>query len=332
MRREFYAGKLTHKQAREFLEFLESKEAEEVLSTEIIKYWCDTIKEGDVSLSNNELWTKINLSKNTHRIPGLQKKPLTRKLGSTTWLRAAVVVFVLGLTALFYIQSQNEEDKSLDLVEQEIFITNSNQQGEKTKVTLKDGSVVYLNSKSSITYPENFKENRAIQLLGEAFFEVVKDPDHPFTVEANGIVTTALGTSFNISTFKENQQVAVTLLTGKVKLNQVGKEPFIELNPGEESLLSIDFPEMEKYKVKASDKILWTKGILKFDEATLTEMVEILERWYGVSIKINGQPQALNASGVFDNQESLRNVLNVMSKTLEFEFVIDDQQITLNFN
>lgn len=331
MRREFYEGKLSRKQAKEFLEFLESKEAEDALSDEIIQYWSNTIKEREVSLANNELWKKINVTKSAYTVPGLQKASIIRRFSGSTWLRAAVVFFMLGLTALFYVQSRVGEDKSSESVAQEIFITNSNQQGEKTKVTLEDGSVVYLNSKSSITYPVNFKNNRTIKLTGEAFFEVIRDPEHPFKVEANGIITTALGTSFNISTFQENQRVAVTLLTGKVKLNQIGKEPFIELNPGEESLLSTDYPEMEKYKVKAEDKVLWTKGILKFDEATFSEMVEILERWYGVDIKVNGQPQALNASGVFDNQESLRNVLNVMSQTLEFEFVIEDQQVTLNF-
>lgn len=332
MRREFYEGKLSQKKAKEFLEFLESKEAEEILSDEIIQHWSDTIKEGDISAYDNQLWKKINSKKESYSIPNLKQESKSRKITSLSWLRAAVVFFVLGLASLYYIQGRQANEQNSMMADVEEFITNSNKQGEKTKITLEDGSLVYLNSQSSITYPKNFRTNRSIQLDGEAYFEVVKDPQHPFAVEAKGIITTALGTSFNISTFNENQQVAVTLLTGKVKLNQLGQEPFIELNPGEESLLSTEIPKMEKYKVKAANKVLWTKGILQFDEATFNEMVEILERWYGVNIKVNGQPQALNASGVFDNQESLRNVLNVMSKTLEFEFAIDDQEITLNFN
>ncbi|WPR76047.1 FecR family protein [Algoriphagus sp. NG3] len=330
--REFYKGKLSESQAKEFLEFLESKEAEDLLSTEIIQLWSDTIKEGDLSIDTHGLWKKINQKRDIYTVPVRDKEPKIKKVASLTWLRAAVVFVILGLAALFYMQIRQEKDHSFELALEDAIITNSNELGEKTKVTLEDGSVVYLNSQSSITYPKNFKNNRSIQLEGEAFFEVVKDPDHPFVVDAKGIVTTALGTSFNISTFNKDQKVAVTLLTGKVKLNQSGKETYIELNPGEESLLSTDLPEMRKYKVKSADKILWTQGILHFDEAALDEMVEILQRWYGVTIRVNGQPQALNASGVFDNQESLRNVLNVMSKTLEFEFVMDDQEITLNFN
>lgn len=332
IRREFYEGKLSRTQAKDFLEFLESQQAENVLSAEIIRFWSSKIKEGNHAFDNNELWEKINRKKDSYPRPFMPKEPKFRKISRLAWLKAAVVFLVLGLTSVFFIQSRQEKDQNETQGFHDVFITNTNPKGKKTKVMLEDGSVVYLNSQSSITYPENFKSDRTIKLDGEAYFEVVKDPEHPFEVEANGILTTALGTSFNISTFNENQQVAVTLLTGKVKLNQHGKDAYIELNPGEESLLSPDSPQMEKHQVSAADRILWIEGILKFDEATLDEMVEILERWYGVAITVNRHPKALRASGVFDNQESLRNVLNVMSKTLEFEFVMDDQVITLNFN
>lgn len=332
IRREFYEGKLSQTKAKDFLEFLESKEAEDVLSAEIIKLWSNKIKDGDFDFDNNELWEKINRKKDRYSTPFLSQEPKFKKISRYTWLQAAVVFLLLGLTSVFLVQSRPEKDQSNTVEPQDTFITNTNPKGKKTKVMLEDGSVVYLNSQSSITYPENFKTNRAIQLEGEAYFEVVKDPEHPFEVEANGIVTTALGTSFNISTFYKNQQVAVTLLTGKVKLNQHGREAYIELDPGEESLLSPDYPEIKKYKVNAEEKVLWIKGILKFDEATLEEMVEVLERWYGVAITVNGEPKSLRSSGIFDHQESLRNVLNVMSKAMGFEFVMNDQIITLNFN
>ncbi|WP_057938545.1 FecR family protein [Algoriphagus resistens] len=332
IRREFYEGKLSREQAKDFLEFLESQEAEDVLSAEIIRFWSSKIKEADHAVENNELWEKINSKKDGYSTPFLPKEPKIRKIYRLTWLKVAVVFLVLGLTSVFFLQSRQEKEQNDTLGVQDVFVTNTNPKGQKTKVLLEDGSVVYLNSQSSITYPENFKSDRTIKLDGEAYFEVAKDPGHPFEVEANGIITTALGTSFNISTFNEDQQVAVTLLTGKVKLNQHGKDAYLELNPGEESLLSPDSPQMEKYQVSAAERILWIEGILKFDEASLDEMVEILERWYGVAITVNGHPKALKASGVFDNQESLRNVLNVMSRTLKFEFVMDDQVITLNFN
>ncbi|MCE7057290.1 FecR domain-containing protein [Algoriphagus sp. AGSA1] len=332
IRKEFYDGNLTQAEAQDFLNFLGSREAEELLSAEIIQLWSDQIKEGEPDSETTELWEKINLKKDSYPKSVLHKRTPIRKVLRLNWLRAAVVFLLMGLTTLFFVQNNQETNQTPGQELHESFITNSNRKGEKTKVTLEDGSVVYLNSQSSITYPENFKTNRYIQLEGEAYFEVTKDPGYPFRVEAEGIVTTALGTSFNISTFMEEEKVAVTLLTGKVKLNQDGRDDYLELSPGEESLLSPDIPRMEKYKVSAADRILWIEGILKFDEANLEEMVKVLERWYGVAIKVNGKPKDLSASGVFDNQESLRNVLTVMSQTLQFEFVMDDKMITLNFN
>lgn len=329
--KDFYEGKLTPEEAREFLEFLESPEADEYLSAEIISSWISNLKSKDDRWDSQNVWEKINQNKNGFPRPYL-KKETTKSI----WIRqnlwkAAVVFFVVGLTALFFVLNQKDSGDKEGQNQQE-FITKVNPRGAKTKVTMEDGSIIYLNSESSITYSKDFKENRNIHLEGEAFFEVVKDPKHPFAVDANGIITTALGTSFNISTFNKGQKVTVTLLTGKVKLNQKGKENFIELNPGEESHLSIYENSMDKYQVSASDRILWIDGILKFEEASFEEMEEILERWYGAEITVQGTPKNLKASGVFDAQESMRNVLQVMSKTLEFEFELNEESVIITFN
>lgn len=329
--KDFYEGKLTPEEAREFLEFLESPEADEYLSAEIISSWISNLKSKDDRWDSQNVWEKINQNKN-----GFPRPYLNKETTKSIWIRqnlwkAAVVFFVVGLTSLFFVLNQKDFGDKEGQNQQE-FITKVNPRGAKTKVTMEDGSIIYLNSESSITYPKDFKENRNIHLEGEAFFEVVKDPKHPFAVDANGIITTALGTSFNISTFNKGQKVTVTLLTGKVKLNQKGKENFIELNPGEESHLSIYENSMDKYQVSASDRILWIDGILKFEEASFEEMEEILERWYGAEITVQGTPKNLKASGVFDAQESMRNVLQVMSKTLEFEFELNEESVIITFN
>ncbi|WP_026956208.1 FecR family protein [Algoriphagus vanfongensis] len=329
--REFYEGKLSKEEASEFLKFLESKEAEKHVSSELIRLWISQLKEDEYAWNREDLWQKLDPKKQTKPITTVGKQRWLQGSASA-WLRAAVVILVVGLGALFVLETQRAPDFPASETLQENFITKSNPKGQKTKIVLDDGSAVYLNSQSSITFPADFKTNRSIRLQGEAFFEVVKDPNHPFEVEANGIITTALGTSFNISTFQKDEQVAVTLVTGKVKLNQQGRNQFIELNPGEESLLSLQGDTLEKYQVAVSDRILWTEGVLKFEETSFEDMVAVLERWYDVSIMVSGKPKPLRASGVFDRQESLRNVLNVMSKTLEFEFEIEDQSITIHFN
>ncbi|WP_200976532.1 FecR family protein [Echinicola sp. 20G] len=328
--KDFYEGKLSRDQVLEFLEFLESPEAEEHLSIEVISLWISKIKNSKYKWDNRAVWGRIQKG-----MKGYPKSFIQKSIEPTNFIKehlwkAAILVFMIGLTTLFFVRNP-KNFLSHPALEETLFVTKVNPRGEKTKVTLEDGSVVYLNSESSITYAENFRENRKIQLEGEAFFEVTKDQDHPFSVDAKGIITTALGTSFNISTFNKQQKVTVTLVTGKVKLNQKGKSAFLELQPGEESHLSIYEKEMEKYTVSVSDRILWTKGILKFDMSSFQEMVEILERWYGVDISFEGTPNNIKASGEFDQQESLRNVLEVMSKSLEFDFELHNKSVKINF-
>ena len=329
--KDFYEGRLNQEEVLEFLRFLESAEAEKELHREMIQLWISDLKKEQIQWDQQMLWQKITSKRKEDSEKQVKKKPFLRTLDNSTWTKVAAAVLIFGLAAFYFIENRdNQNVREYPLVEQQ-FITKSNPKGKKTKIVLEDGSEVYLNSESSIRYPNDFKENRKISLEGEAYFKVAKDSIHPFTVDAKGVLTTALGTSFNISTFHADEMVTVTLLTGKVKLNQEGKEGFIELNPGEESFLSSIFPVLEKYKVSGWDKILWTKGILKFQDASLAEMKEILERWYGVEIFVKGHPKKLRASGVFDPQESLENVLKVMGETLEFEFEMEDQIITINF-
>lgn len=330
----FYSGKLSPDQAREFLEWIETQEAEEYLSAEFIQLWGEKVKSQLEGWDNRPLWEKINAEKSGYSRPFLHKETPSSKSLIPTWLKYAAAVLIFGI-AIYAWQSVQEPTVSRELAtteELEKWITRSNPAGQKTKILLSDGSTIFLNSASTVTYPENFQTNRKVTLEGEAFFEVAKDASHPFSVESKGITTTALGTSFNISTFNKQDKVAVTLITGKVKVNQLGSKQVLELNPGEESVLAIDEENIKKYKTNASDRILWTNGVLKFDKTSFDEMKSSLERWYGVSISVSGTPQADLATGTFDNNESLRNVLHVLSESLGFSYELNEKKVEINFN
>jgi ferric-dicitrate binding protein FerR (iron transport regulator) len=332
---DFYSGKLSPEQAREFLEWIESQEAEEYLSAEFIQLWGEKVKSQLEFWDNRPLWKKINAEKSGYSRPFLHKDstPSTKRL-IPTWLKYAAAVLLMG-AAFFGWQSFQERTVSQELAqteEIEKWITRSNPAGQKTKILLSDGSTIFLNSASTVTYPENFQTNRKVTLDGEAFFEVAEDPSHPFTVESKGITTTALGTSFNISTFNKQDKVAVTLITGKVKVNQLGSKQALELNPGEESILAIDELVLEKYKINPQERILWTNGVLKFQNTSFDEMISVLERWYGVSISVKGTSQADLATGTFDNNESLRNVLHVLSESMGFSYELNEKKVEIHFN
>jgi transmembrane sensor len=331
---DFYSGKLTQEQANEFLVWIESQEAEEFLSAEFIQLWSEKLRAQLQQWDNQPLWQKINAEKSGYSRPFVHKAPkLSTGSRFFTWFNYAAAIIVFGITVFTWkvMQDTSPADPSVQEEVGEKMITRSNPAGQKTRIILSDGSTVYLNSASSVTYPESFQTNRKVTLEGEAFFEVTKDAQYPFSVESKGITTTALGTSFNISTFNRQDKVAVTLVTGKVKINQMGSKQELELNPGEESVLAIDEENPEKYKINVGDRILWINGVLKFQNTSFNDMKSILERWYGVSIHVSGNPKSDFATGTFDNNESLRNVLHVLSGSMGFSYQLEEKEVVIHF-
>ena len=331
---DFYSGKLSPQEALEFLEWLESSEAEEFLSAEIIQLWSEQIKSQEFAWDNASLWQKINSEKSGYSKPFVSRShPQQSSLNLWSWAKYAAAVALIAVAAFAYWSTQQSPkvDQLTEAVQGPQWITRTNPSGQKTKILLSDGSTIYLNSASTVTYPEDFQTNRKVTLEGEAFFEVAKDPDHPFSVESKGITTTALGTSFNISTFNRQDKVAVTLVTGKVKLQQLGNPKELELNPGEESLLAVDESIPSKYRVNTRDRILWIDGVLKFQNTNFSEMVSTLERWYGVKIKVTGHVSQDKATGTFDPNESLRNVLHVLSESMDFTYQLNEKDVVIQF-
>jgi len=191
----------------------------------------------------------------------------------------------------------------------------TNPSGVRSEIVLPDGSKVWLNAESTISFkiPFDFK-SREVKLTGEAFFEVKKDEQRPFQVESGKVNVTVLGTRFNCKAFPEDTAVEVVLAKGKVRLNTVGSktgEEFI-LKPGERAVvktltnkINISAENIEKY-------IGWHEGKLIFDECPLSEVARRLERWFGIEVKI-ADPKILNyqISTTFEN-ESLHQILALL--------------------
>jgi transmembrane sensor len=178
---------------------------------------------------------------------------------------------------------------------------------------------------------------REVTLIGEAFFEVTENPHKPFIVKSGNITTTALGTSFNICNFPEDEKITVSLATGKVTVEEVDqssaakRKPYL-LNPGEQIRYAVDFKQFEKLRNEDDGEYLWKDGIISFKQASLDHVIQKLERWYGVTIVISNQTSSVvNYDGIFSNQ-SLDNVLKAMSFSLNFKYSIYEENIKIMFN
>lgn len=329
---DFLGEKLTGQQVKELLEWMHSPEGEAYLSTEIDQAWAEEIQqEGHDTLDAEALWQKVRADSGSYPRPVVLRSADKAGKVIPIWLKVACCTVILASFAWLLLPSyQPTAPPASTAADIEKTVTKYNPPGQKTKVHLSDGSTVILNSDSRIEYPADFINNRTIALDGEAFFTVKKDTVNPFSVVARGIVTEALGTSFNVSTFVKDKNVKVTLISGQVRLNTSGRENHLILNPGEESIVSETTQEFHKNRVDATKSILWTDGILTFENTPIMQVIDLLERWYGVKIKVNGTITPTLCSGTFQN-ERLDNVLEVLGSSVGFVYKLNGKNVMINF-
>lgn len=212
-------------------------------------------------------------------------------------------------------------------------IVKSTEKGIKSNFMLPDGTRVYLNSESRVTFSQPF-DTRNVLLVGEAFFEVAEDRANPFIVNSNGINVTALGTAFNIRAFPGEEKVNVMLIEGKVRVDMEKALGFDSklMNPGEKISIDVTDGAINHSKVDPHNDYAWKEGILVFRQVSFEKFVAEIERWYGVHVTVNTLPQKeWRFKGRFEN-ESLQAVLESAVYTEGLIYSINGKEVQLTFN
>ncbi|MEQ6118737.1 FecR domain-containing protein [Reichenbachiella sp. MALMAid0571] len=246
---------------------------------------------------------------------------------------AAVVAVLLGFAALFYVV---ENQKTEDLVSTTYMVSKQTKYGEKKTFRLPDGTEVKLNYGSKLLFPSEFEgETREVSLIGEAFFEVNPNPDKPFIITTNNVQTMVLGTSFNINAYSDEDEIKVMVATGKVRVQNgldSNKLEDVVLLPDEMVSLHKVTGRVVKEKCDLSEHLAWKDGKIVFRRASFDEVVNRLEKWYGVTIQIDEDIQIKGKfNGAFDNQ-SLENVLRGFSFSNLIEFKLINKTVKIQKN
>ncbi|MEQ6119484.1 FecR domain-containing protein [Reichenbachiella sp. MALMAid0571] len=245
---------------------------------------------------------------------------------------AAVLVLAVGLYLIYSEYTVFNSDNGSSVTS----VVKNNPPGRKSQVFLPDGSIVWLNSASSIEYlPEFSENNRVVELKGEAYFDVAKNASKPFIVISKDLSVTALGTAFNVRSFVEDESMEVALIEGKVKVENVSltrNTPTEYLEPGQFVEYNSKEKVMRKGVVDMKAKIAWKSGIIDFERASFNEVVRTIERWYGVKIQVvnENKTEEWQYSSQFDN-ESLENVLKSLSYTKQFKYDLNKNLVTIKF-
>lgn len=211
------------------------------------------------------------------------------------------------------------------------FNTIETPKGGMWQIKLPDGSSVWLNAASSLTYPLAFAKgkDRAVGLKGEAYFEIAKDDLHPFIVKTSKQDVQVLGTHFNINAYSDETSVKTTLLEGSVLVspNQHVGAPMV-LKPGEQSVLTNT--GINVHEVDADESIDWKNGYFMFSNERQESIMRKIARWYNVKVTYaDAEARAVTYYGSISRFENVSKVLRKFEQTGEVRFEINNDHITV---
>lgn len=265
----------------------------------------------------------INLKEGTEKhkllVKKIQKKK-TRLLLERTSSYAATVCILIATT--WIIATTTHKNTLMATTEQELFVP----AGQRARITLPDGTVAWLNSGSTLKYPSIFGKERKIVLDGEGYFKVAQDVKHPFIISTSVVDIKALGTEFNVFGYSQSDFMETTLINGSIKI----------YHPGMEKNGVILLPNQQYYrhrngecKVKTQfdkERLLWKDGIYSFRKAHLSTIIEHLELFYNVEIKVK-DPEILRYeyTGKFRQKDGAMEILRIIQRIHKFKICKDDE-------
>lgn len=300
----------------------------------------DRNESGLSNLTDEELWVSSAVADDTQQYDvdqaferfrkrtGLDQSGRQSYKWYRTWSVAAVAIVLLGLiTVTAYWQGSRQIQSNFSDIVVEAPL------GSKTKLTLPDGSTVWLNAGSKMVYSQGFGvSDRRLAFQGEGYFEVEKNDEMPFLVQTHNVNVTVVGTKFNFRNYPEDEEAVVELLEGKVALeNQLKEEAVRYLSPNEKMVLHKATGEMDITSAKVKEATLWTENILLFDEDLLPDIVRKLERSYHVRIEIENEDlKQARFYGQFNQlEQNIYEVLDMLVETGRLEYQEKDKVIYL---
>ena len=324
----------------ESTDFGDNNEAELAFETHLIR-----MKKADISFTDAE--------SNAAEIDIPKSRRISKKwLVSVGMVATAVALFFVLKHTVGFSEVKNKKQSTLSRV-------NTKPGSRTTQIQLPDGSVVRLNSSSSLTYDKNFGKNlREVNLTGEAFFDVTKDSSHPFLIHTKVIDIKVLGTSFNVRSYPNDANTETSLIRGKVEVtvkNRANEK--IYLQPNEKLVVAnnnslnqtlTDQPEPQETKTDLSPKPIysvqhltydpdstvietsWIENRLIFQEnETFKEVALKMERWYGVQINFTSEKVAGYRPFASFKNETITQALDELKLGLKFNYKIEGNIITI---
>ncbi|MHA4808727.1 FecR family protein [Flavitalea flava] len=239
---------------------------------------------------------------------------------------AASIILVAAVAWIGYRYQRLQMGKNTE------YVMVHNPSGKIQKIQLPDSTRVWLNAQSTLRYAKEFGRKRELYLDGEGYFDVVQDPGHPFIVHSGTLTTTVLGTVFNVRSFAGESQASVSVIRGKVQV-QDSASVLDVLTPSRQLQLDTRSGKTRTVTVDTALIAGWQQGRLKFQGQNLEEITACLGRWYNVQFKFsNPGMRSCRYYLNFENTISLENLLTTIGEMNDMTFRIDQDLKTVTLD
>ena len=311
-------GDATEKEKEEFYRILGESKTEEDLFYEVKSLWLKASahqNKMDVDAEFNVLWDRIKQ----------HNRQTTYFIGKKILQYAAMVLFVLAIggVAGYYLSIGNQMYADSGIQK------NSALKGSVSIVEFADGTKVWLNSGSQLTYRENHKtKQRIAELSGEGYFEVAHREDFPLLVKVGNIVIRDLGTTFNIKAYPEDKIVETSLVEGKAEILSNNGESLVALKPGDNATYSNDNQIIVIRPIVENVLSAWRDGKFVIRDQRLEDIFKEIGRWYDVEFRFESDKfRDYRYTGTIKKTTTAQHVLKMLKITTEFNYRIIDKPI-----
>lgn len=255
-----------------------------------------------------------------HKNENQKKDKVVKRIYRWYSAAAAVLLIPLIIAGGFWVSNQNQEETVI--AEAPVISTLFAPLGARISFSLPDGTQGWLNSGSSLEYSLPFNNNRQITILGEAWFDVAHDANHPFEIVAGESKVKVLGTKFNLNAYSEDKYIEVVLEEGKVEFSISGQSSAIEMKVDERLVYSNGAINIDK--TDAAKYAAWKEGKLVFSGDSMTEVARRIARWYNVDVELaDKELEKYVIRGTFQD-DSLEEVFHYLCMTSPIRYRIQD--------
>ena len=306
-----------------------------------VTFTSHTLRPDERQALHNRMLMALRADKEEHRdrMSPTPREGYMRLLSPWMKIAASVLIVLAFASGLYLFLNVNAVYSPPDGSERSVTVEHrSNPAGQKSVLFLADGSKVWLNAASKISYVKDFtnQSTREVHLDGEAFFEVAHDPQKPFVVHTPGIQIKVLGTSFNVRAYDEEEVITTTLVTGKVRLEQSegqGKTfGVLELKPSQRAEFDKQSRIVNVREVQEVNADSWKEDKLVFDDESIDNVFRQMERRYRVAIHVANKGKLRCTLTATIEGESLQEVLKLLEVSHDIRYTISGSDVFIEGN